>query len=276
MNTVYIPSLTTSEGSALLAEDWERIGIHIVAYDLPMLLAKPGLDLLKQIPLLSRYVGWQGQLVLNASHLQQNHQGFYTVRSPYDGSIQQFSAEMILALIKTLQPDIFVLATGMFKQIDESLSKSMQIIIPYDDVFAMNHTDLYAGILLAFDETTEKLTDLMIKKEKIAHLNTPCYFSGSFSLQLHQQLKNLGFMWIESNRPAQDAVNGIVYCEHEVKSIQDLSMATAFEPLDDKCQCVACQSQLTRAYLHHLYLNTPALCQRFLIQHNVNYYKCLS
>ena len=98
---------------------------------------------------------------------------------------------MILALIKTLQPDIFVLATGMFKQIDESLSKSMQIIIPYDDVFAMNHTDLYAGILLAFDETTEKLTDLMIKKEKIAHLNTPCYFSGSFSLQLHQQLKNL-------------------------------------------------------------------------------------
>ena len=42
-----------------------------------------------------------------------------------------------------------------------------------------------------------------------------------------------------------------------------------FETIDPECTCPTCSQQFTKAYLHHLLQQTPLLCHRLLIQHNV-------
>lgn len=77
------------------------------------------------------------------------------------------------------------------------------------------------------------------------------------------------FLTFESNNPAEDALKGIMYTQNEHISLLDDSERTVFEVLDKDCQCPTCQQGFTRAYLYHLYTQTPLLCQRLLIQHNV-------
>lgn len=76
-----------------------------------------------------------------------------------------------------------------------------------------------------------------------------------------------------SDRPAQDALQGVVYDEKAVLSLHDSSYALDFELLEAHCSCPTCQQSLTRAYLHHLLQSTPLLCQRFLMMHNVFWIK---
>ena len=71
-----------------------------------------------------------------------------------------------------------------------------------------------------------------------------------------------------SDQSAKDALNGLIYDKDAMFSITAEDMATSFEPLSQDCACPACALGLTRAYFHHLYVHTPLLCYRFLIQHN--------
>lgn len=75
--------------------------------------------------------------------------------------------------------------------------------------------------------------------------------------------------WIESDTPAANGMKGRIYTSSGVIDITDSSHALQFFPLDDACACPTCQTGFTRAYLHHLLAQTPLLCQRYLIQHNV-------
>ncbi len=76
-------------------------------------------------------------------------------------------------------------------------------------------------------------------------------------------------LMFESKNPVEDALNGKMYVQGVSVSLLDESERTVFEVLDKDCRCPTCQQGLTRAYLHHLYTQTPLLCQRLLIQHNV-------
>ena len=77
-----------------------------------------------------------------------------------------------------------------------------------------------------------------------------------------------------SDKPADDAFQGRVYRMDtftiRTVSILDTIFADHFEPIDNACTCPTCQQGFTCAYLHHLYQNTPLLCQRYLIMHNIH------
>lgn len=75
--------------------------------------------------------------------------------------------------------------------------------------------------------------------------------------------------YIESDKPAVDAMQAIVYNREGEINLRDKDYAHQHQPIDPCCHCPSCSQQLTRAYLHHLLMQTPLLCQRFLIQHNV-------
>ena len=72
-----------------------------------------------------------------------------------------------------------------------------------------------------------------------------------------------------SDQPAYDALQGLVYQGARCFSITAPDERLNDELIDNHCQCETCSQGFTRAYLHHLYTQTPLLCQRFLIQHNV-------
>lgn len=80
-----------------------------------------------------------------------------------------------------------------------------------------------------------------------------------------------GQHFFASDRPAQDAMQGIIYHKDGQYHLQDSEYAMDFELLDENCLCPSCQQSFTRAYLHHLLQSTPLLCQRFLLMHNVFY-----
>ena len=74
--------------------------------------------------------------------------------------------------------------------------------------------------------------------------------------------------WVESDLPMLDAYNGLVYTYTDVIDIKSEENLLQIKPIDNLCKCPTCVNGLTRAYLHHLYMHTPLLCQRLLMQHN--------
>ena len=78
-----------------------------------------------------------------------------------------------------------------------------------------------------------------------------------------------GFECIESDKPAADALQGIIYTQTGTFNLLDEDNREAFSALDAECDCPTCRAGYTRAYLHHLLQHTPLLAQRFLMMHNV-------
>lgn len=72
----------------------------------------------------------------------------------------------------------------------------------------------------------------------------------------------------ENNQPSEDALKGVVYTKDGYFFILDPQNEKKVAPLDDTCQCPACNNQMTCAYFFHLYRHVPLLSQRWLIMHN--------
>lgn len=78
--------------------------------------------------------------------------------------------------------------------------------------------------------------------------------------------------FLEVDEPAEYGFQGLVYTQNGVLDLKENTVAQAHISLENTCNCTVCKQSLTRAYLHHLYLHTPLLAQRFLIVHNVSWY----
>jgi queuine tRNA-ribosyltransferase len=265
-----IPVLTTQAGSALTAADWLSAGVKTGAVYLDALLMKPGISVLSQVSSIASYLGWKTQVVINASNLKQGNQGYYAVRSPFDGHIERFTLDAILSLINQLKPDMVILPRGVFAYASQILSKAIRIVIPYQDLIQTEAVAAPFGLVMEYHAQTD-WSDLLAMRAVYPDL--ACYVvAHDWSLSLLNTLKEANVQWVESDKPAEDGMNGIIYDIQENRfSIQAQDMTMAFEPLEKECSCVACKDDLTRAYFHHLYVQTPGLCQRFLIQHNVTH-----
>ncbi len=233
--TIFLPIMTGLSGSALLANDCEKIGVQAVSLYLDALLVKPGLTFLKQLPTLGAYVGWQHEIVLNAANLKMNASKVYPVRSPFDGRIFSYTEAELLDVIQHLNPTRILLPTAQWCA---ALSATMiHLFVPEHERAAMSNRAI--GGWFRTDEDTILLT--------------------------HEAM-----IWRETEKPMLEAMQGLVYAEDG--TLLDINMpelARVFQPLSATCLCEACQTKLTISYFHHLLTHTPGLCQRFLIQHNL-------
>lgn len=236
--SMILPIISTALGAALTAEDWNKIGVNAVSVYLEALLVRPGLDGLKKLSSLGSYIGWRGDILLNASNMVEKN-GVYTVRSPFDGSQSTYSEETLIELVLALKPTYLVLPASRWY---EALAHSgIQLFLPSAEIQKINSSDVGQWL---------KKDDHMLL---CAHPN-------------HK--------WKETEKPMQDASQGIVYRESgEVFDIRAPEMAMTFRPLAENCICEACEKKLTIAYFHHLFEHTPGLCQRFLMQHNFYIFK---
>lgn len=265
-----IPVLTSPAGACLTAANWQEAGVVAAAYHLASLLLKPGYDLLASLTQLQSYSGWSQVTVLNASMPGVNHDGQYVLRSPHDGSIVRHSINEILALISRLQPQFVILPQGVLQQNTAawlSLPASVFPFFPVTDLASLAGTRPY-GVYFAHEPSTP-LAALLEELVRYRHL--PRYVSGDLSLAQMKQLIDAGVDFVESDRPAAEACRGNVYSKDGIISLCDVAQAQQFKPIDANCDCPTCQQQFTCAYLHHLFTQTPLLCQRFLIQHNVHF-----
>ncbi len=236
-----IPVLSSQAGSCLTFENWQQAGATHGVYSLEALLTKPGMGVLQGFRNLRHYTAWPGKIILNACLPPLAATGDYLVRSPYDGSKITISNDVLLALIHHLQADYVIWPTA---DLEEALcaDKTHQCLVP-----GLNHfpdgTSLFYG---THDESLDEWTS---------------HISHDASLSL----------WLESDKPAADALLGTIYHHQGAYHLLALDYQDDFLPLDETCSCLTCKEGYTRAYLHHLLQHTPLLAQRFLILHNYNF-----
>lgn len=263
-----IPILTTDAGGCLTSKNWEEVGVEILSCYLSDLLLKPGFHYLKESTSLSHYLGWNGNVILNATSLMSKEKNQYLVRSRFDGSIQHYSIEDIVEIFIGLKPQ-YVLFPKKFYTCSlsdkERIQRNSQCFIPLDEIDFYQNFD-FAGVYYidANQAIEQKGFDY---KDKLEH-------RIQFWIQDKSiKLENISFKttFVETDAIASDACQGKVYCDEGVIDLLEEKYANQFELIQQDCLCPTCKQKLTRAYLHHLLQNTPLLCQRFLIQHNTSF-----
>lgn len=266
----FIPIMTSEAGLCLTAVNWQEVKTTSIVLYLDSLLLKPGYDLLKKIPDLSQYMGWSGATILNAAQLLANKEGIFTLTSPYDGSKLKLTCAQLIEIILHIKPNAVILPQKIvqaFPQIWDNWNESITPIIAVDDLLKQELHRAH-GVYFHWNNALSKDTFLEQLK-KWSHL--PRYVAGHLSLEFMAHLKDEGIEFLESNEPAAAGMHGKVFSQKGIVDLTEDSTAMQFETIDSECTCPTCSQQLTKAYLHHLFLHTPLLCQRFLIQHNVYY-----
>lgn len=263
----FIPVLTSEAGLCLTTENWQEVNVTAASYSLESLLYKPGKDILKKIKDITQYLVWPGVIVLNAISLAANKEGFFVLKSPYDGSKITFTFFDLLELIQHLKPNAVILPKNIIHDCPQFWGHWHDSIFPFfhvDDVEKQS-TDQSHGVY--FNADVSKLSWEQLDQWSCV----PRYVIGHFEPKLIQNLRDKGIEFIETDEPAKAAMQGKVYSWPGNVDLMDAKTQMQFETIDAECTCPTCAQQFTRAYLHHLLQHTPLLCQRFLIQHNVFY-----
>ncbi|KTC89769.1 queuine tRNA-ribosyltransferase family protein [Fluoribacter dumoffii] len=262
----FIPVLTSEAGLCLTTANWQEAKVTAASYSLEQLLYKPGQELLKSIDDLSHYLVCPGITVLNALSLRSNKEGVYVLKSPYDGSIIKFTSKDLIHLVQHLKPAAVILPANILQNFPEIWDNWNDEIIPFLHAQELKNQQLSQPHGVYFNVLDEVDWEQL---ERWSHL--PRYVTGCFDAELVWRLGNKGIGFIETDEPAQAAMQGKVYSHAGDVDLTDSKTQMQFELIDADCVCPTCSQQFTRAYLHHLLQHTPLLCQRFLIQHNVYY-----
>lgn len=263
LSSMFIPLVSSMSGSALTAADWKKINLNTLAVEFETLLVKPGVKVLQTISSLKDYFGGPQQIILNAFSLKGDAEKI-VIRSPYDGQQLQFSFAALTTLINQLKPDGLILPRHAYTKIQNELATDIPVFLPFDDLITVQAPEkclgLYFDSSLSCDEIAQKRTQFP---------HVACYTSTSdCSLSTLKILKSFNIQYIESDQPAQDAVHGIIYTLNQQQTLLSSQYENQHEIINSTCLCEGCQQQLTYAYFHHLYQQTPGLCHRFLTQHN--------
>jgi queuine tRNA-ribosyltransferase len=266
----FIPVGTSPAGLCLTAANWQEVQVNSIAFHLDSLLVKPGFDLLKKIPDFSQYMGWPGTVLLNASKLVANKERIFTLTSPFDGSKIKLTYFQLIEIIQHIKPNSVLLPPQTLQQFPEMWQSWNAEITPFFAVEDLLKQEISRSHGVYFNVNKASYSDSdLVNIKNWSHLTR--YITGSINLDLMQHLGDEGVEWIESDEPAAAAMEGKVFSNKGIINLVDDTTAMQFEPIDAQCTCPTCSQQFTKAYLHHLLLHTPLLCQRFLIQHNVFY-----
>lgn len=262
-NSAYVPVMTSAAGLCLTPINWQEAGIKTAAFHLQALIFKPGLDFLNKVEDFKSYMAWPDTMIINASSLPAAKNGLRSLVNPFDGSKIRLSTKQLINLIHHLKPDAVVLPKHIMQDYPDIWSDWDDAIVPFvhaDDLVQQSLNREYGVYVQAGTEVLRQVQQWP---------NVPTYVGGDIGLDLIQNLKDEGCTYIESDQPAQLAATGKVYTHSTLLDLTDEQFCKDFECIVAECFCPTCTQKFTKAYLHHLFLNTPYLAQRLLMQHNV-------
>lgn len=245
----FVPYISTPAGACLTYDNWRELGISIVAYEFSELWMKPGIAYLQSLPNLGSFLGWRGDLVLDAGQLNRNTAGKFQIKSRYDGGLHQITPEALWELVMSLKPTMVLLPPHM-----RSTSQQTSAHLFEDSSVSTGEPHLR---LYATHSGSEESRVICAEGCHVPERHFKGYFVSNFPASQAYQGQIM------------QAVSGQIICT----SIMDDRWTQCFKALDEACACPTCQQPFSAAYLQHLYANTPLLCQRLLIMHNVFVFK---
>jgi len=264
MNNVtshHVLPLNTKASTYLTAANCQEANVAFVSCYLSDLLIKPGIALLQQLGELATYLGFKSGVILNASLPALNANGLYVLRSPYDGTTHAYPLMDVWRIILHLQPEMVILPQGLLAhepRLLQDLPDTVLPFVPINEIELVRSSRAY-GIYVALLGNVEFVQDV------------PYYVAGDLSLSQICSLAKLSVDYIESDLAVRTACLGNVFVAQGTISLLDSNMASEALPIDVNCSCPTCLAPFTRAYLAHLFVHTPLLCIRLLIQHNLYY-----
>jgi queuine tRNA-ribosyltransferase len=256
----FVPCITSFAGNTLTGENWYKAEIGMFAFSLQELLIKPGLEVLQNITSLQSYYGLKGEVVLRATLPLQETPGNYAWYSQYDGSLVTFNKEALWPLLLILKPNKVLLPQDAYLFEDE-----IESYLPLDMkryYSASSPLSEKQDVALYFHSHEDKDAFWPLLQEG----KTPFYVWGDASVDYWQE--DLPCL-IEWDDPMVAGIHGFAYTQQGIVSIMGSSWECEMRPLQADCGCETCEQGLTRAYLQHLFRQTPLLCIRYLIQHNL-------
>lgn len=263
-----VPLLSTQAGSCLTLANLEDTGVTTVSINLVDFLMKPGLAVLNQLTSIRSYYKWSYRIILNAILPPADREDRYRFRSIYDGGLIEIDARSLFALIGNLKPDAVIFSkesAAYFRDFSSLLAGDTEVCFHYGE--NLPDTDSKVSRYRMFD-AQHSFSGFL---DELEDCNDIVYLTGNFDFYQLQKLAAYRKYLIESDMPARDGMNGIVYSQEGPLHILDTSMTNDSRLIDKACQCQTCRQMFTRAYLHHLLQQTPLLAQRYLIQHNLWY-----
>jgi queuine tRNA-ribosyltransferase len=273
-HTQFIPSCTSPEGRTLTSDNWHKTGVEWLHVSLMSWLMKPGIDVLKSLNGLPSFMGWSGNVLLDARLPLAKSRIAYTFQSEYDGSHLRFDENDIAVVISAIQPSMVLLPRGLedgdfdIKRIP-SINRDNIYFPLTDEGHGLDERRGYqvcddVDFQLSGHASESRNLDDLIKETSCQTVQI-----GDFSSIDYVAFAKQGTPYIVSDRPAMDGLNGVVYSSNGPIILTENSHELNFERIDKDCNCSTCNQGFTCAYLYHLYMNTPLLCQRLLIQHNI-------
>lgn len=261
-NNFILPVCSSESDWCLTSENIYDTGVSAIACNLSSMLIRPGIESLYNIKNFKKYMSWNKTLVINASLDKLNSNNEYVLISKYNGRKYAFSQIEILDLLLTLSPDVLLFPKDLSFMINDEQLANFKLTKCFFDLEARKES---YGVYLEIN-TKDNLAEIINYSPEL-----PKYLYGDISLDDMRRLLDYNNIYFASSKPCTDGYNGLVYSNGGYIDITEENNRFNFALIDGNCKCFTCREDLTIAYLHHLFKNTPLLCQRLLISHNVFY-----
>ncbi len=313
-----MPVGTQGAVKGLTAGDVRDTGARLILGNAYHLYLRPGVDLIARVGGLHRFVGWDGAMLTDsggyqvfslASLMRVDDEGV-TFRSHIDGSLHQFTPELVMEAQARIGADIVMSfdsfggipsarpeAERSVKLTTEWAARGLKTLgrrfsrygyeqvvfgivqgAEYPDLRARSAHELaeldfpgYAIGGLSVGESKESTWELTESTTALLPENRPRYLMGMGTpLDLIDAVA-CGIDMLDCVLPTRNARNGTVFTRDGKLVLRNAAYADDLSPLDAECACVACRNH-TRAYLRHLFLSNEMLGPMLATAHNLFFY----
>ncbi|MDP3560408.1 MAG: hypothetical protein Q8R79_08705 [Legionellaceae bacterium] len=247
----FIPVLNSFAGLTLTQAQWQESAGERGAYRADFWAIRPGFS--SSIPF-DHYAPIPTDWIINASDFVFTTKGTAQLVSPLDGSKITVTSDQLASLLRESSAKILLWPASLSCE-----ETDPRVRVAHASGMTQACYAKWDGVL-ALEKWVQDFT--------IA--SSLDYVLGPFEPEHLLQLQRLSALrYIESDIPAQRALQGLVYTAKGTIDIRDCG--EIHQVIERSCTCSTCTMPHTQAYLHHLYLHTPLLCQRLLLVHNIHW-----
>ncbi|HEU4928652.1 MAG TPA: tRNA guanosine(34) transglycosylase Tgt [Candidatus Krumholzibacteria bacterium] len=300
------------------ARDVWDTGARLILGNASHLYLRPGVDLIARAGGLHKFVGWAGAMLTDsggyqvfslASLMRVGDEGV-TFRSHIDGSLHQFTPEVVMEAQARIGADI-IMSFDSFGGIPSTRGDAERSVdltttwaarglrvtgkrfdrygyeqvvfgivqgAEYLDLRARSARELaeldfpgYAIGGLSVGESKESTWEVTESTTALLPENRPRYLMGMGTPVDLIDAVARGIDMLDCVLPTRNARNGTVFTRDGKVVLRNAAYATDLAPLDAECGCIACRNH-TRAYLRHLFLSNEMLGPMLATSHNLFFY----
>jgi queuine tRNA-ribosyltransferase len=296
---VFMPVGTLASVKGVSQDLLEELGVQILLGNTYHLYLRPGVEQVRKLGGLHRFMSWPGALltdsggfqVFSLNALRKVKEEGVTFRSHLDGSAHFFSPESAIEAQIGLGADIIMAFDECteYPADRERTRSSMELTLRWAERGivqggmnpALRQESAERTVAIGFPgyaigglsvgEPRPLTREIVAATVEHLPLDQPRYLMGVGTPEEIVEYANLGIDMMDCVLPTRAARHGLLFTSEGKVSIKQARHAGEQGPLDPNCHCPVC-ARYSRAYLRHLYAANEVLAQVLNTVHNLSFY----